>query len=416
MSTASTRAVLRDGSAARYLVGNYVTTMGTWFHDVASVILVFQLTGSATAVGAVTAAGYGTSLVLAPAGGQLADRVDRRRLLMVSHVLLSAAAAGLAIAVAAGIRSPALVVAVSAVMGIGRAVNTPTLHSMLPSVVPVGQLSAGVAAQAATFQLARATGPLVGASLATGVGPAAAFGLNALTFLVFAAVLPTVRVRAAALDVQDGAAAGARRLADGVAHVRRNPDVALLLLLVAVVGMGTDPVLTLAPPLARSLGEGDAFVGQVATAFGCGSFVVVWLAPSIRARGGRVRTGLGGLATCAAGLGVMAATPSPAWVLAGAAVAGMGFVVGNTDLTATLQEGLPERVRGRVMALWTMAFLGSRPIAAGLNGTVSDLTSPRTAITVQALVLVVGLVVGAIWWPRVGAGHAPPRSPQQDLL
>jgi len=150
-------------------------------------------------------------------------------------------------------------------------------------------------------------------------------------------------------------------------------------------------VITLGPSFAVLFDRGEVFVGLLVTAFGVGSIVAAPMLPGLRRRIGPVRTGLAGMLALVVGLLVLAAAPVPAVAFVGAFVAGFAFMVGTTELTTT---------RGRVMALWTMGFFGSRPLAALLNGSLADLVSARLAVVVLASLLLGTTVYG---WRRLRA-------------
>lgn len=396
---ASAWRLLRDAAFARYFLGNLVSNIGSWFQDIAAAILIFQLTGSAVMVGGVAIAGFATSLVLAPVGGQLADRFDRRKLLIVTHVVQMLAASTLAIGVAVGTAEVWAIFAVGGVLGIGRAINTPTLHAILPSLVAVADLAPASALQAVTFNLARAVGPLLGALVVTHGGGAAAFAVNAASFGVFAVLLTTIRVRP--FDPAPGEGGGG--ILAGVRHVQARPRLLMLLVATAVIGMATDPVLTLGPSFAAAYDQPPAYAGWLVSAFGAGSIAGAPLIGVIRRAIGREWTGVFGLAGAGAGLAVLGIVQSPIAALIGAGIAGFFFITGSTDLTTSLQELLHDSVRGRVMALWTMAFLGSRPLAALLDGTIADVASPWVAVLFIAAVLAFTAVGIGLWSRRLGA-------------
>jgi MFS family permease len=384
--------LLRRPSFARYIAGNFISNLGNWFQDIAAAILLYQLTGSAVFVAFVTVASYGTSLVLSPLGGQLADRFDRRRLLITTHLAQGAAAAVLAVLVFGSGATPWLVFGFSLVIGVGRAINNPTLQAMLPNMVLPHELGPANALQSLTFNLARAVGPVLGAVLVTTAGPAMAFALNAVTFLVFAVVLRTIDVPRVRVSPAPGADVG---VLGGLRYVRARPGLALLLVFSAVVGMSTDPVITLGPALAASFGQEEGWAGWLVAAFGAGAVCAAPFAGSLRHRVGRVRTAGVALAVVALGIAAMAFAPSAALVLVFAAVAGGAFLTGSTDVTTTIQETIRDEVRGRVMALWSMGFLGSRPLAALVDGVISDLWSPYAALMCMALLLA-GASVGML--------------------
>jgi predicted MFS family arabinose efflux permease len=394
--------LLAQGTFGRYFAGNLASNIGNWFQDIASAILIFQLTGSAVMVAGVAIAGHGTSIVLSPLGGQLADRFDRRWLLFFVHIAQGIAAAVLALLVTIGQATAWTVFAFSLVIGAGRAINNPTLHALLPALVAPKDLAQGAALQSVTFNLARAVGPVLGALVVAGGGAGAAFWVNSATFFVFVAILPTLRLRVRP-PITHGTPAGTL---NGLRYVRDRPRLVLLLVISTIIGMSTDPVLTLGPAFAERYDQGQAWAGWFVTAFGMGAILMAPFAGVLRRRIGRVRGATASLVVITAGFVVIGAVPYPAAALAGALVAGVAFMFGSNDLTTALQELTDDEVRGRVMALWSVGFLGSRPIAALLDGTVSDLVSPGAAVLVLAAVMLGAAVLSAVWSGRLGGPPA----------
>jgi len=381
--------LLRQGNYFRYFAGNVVSNVGTWFQDIAAAILVFQLTGSAGAVAVVAICGYGTAVFLAPWGGGLADRVDRRRLLIASHLGLGAAAGVLAGLAWAGLATAGVVYVVSALLGVGRAINNPTLQAMIPALVARRDVAQASALQVVTFNLARAIGPVLGAVVITTFGAGPAFAVNAASFLVFAFVLMTLRVDPRPKPTLPGGF----RFALG--YVGTRPRLVLLLVCCAIMGMATDPVITLAPAFAAAYGEPEAWAGWFTSAFGAGAVLGAPLTGWVRRTVGPHHTGVAGLLTIPVAFGVVALSPWPVLSLVAVAVAGAAFLIGNADLTASLHDEIDDDVRGRVMALWTIGFHGSRPVAAAIDGSVADAASPQAAISVVAgLILLAGVLAG----------------------
>jgi MFS family permease len=394
--------LLRTPRFARYFVGNFVSNTGNWFQDIAAAILIFQVTGSAAMVAGVAVAGYGTSLLLSPVGGQLADRFDRRALLIVTHSGQTVAAAALAALAALGLADVWTILVLSLVLGVGRAVNNPTLQALLPTLVGMRDLAPAFALQSVTFNLARAVGPVLGAILITAAGPAAAFAVNALSFAIFAALLLTIRLDARARR-PPGASGG---ILGGLRYVRRRPWLIVLLVCSALTGMATDPPITLGPAFARSLGEEPGWAGWLVAAFGAGAVAVAPASGMVRSRVGRVRTLSVAFAGAALGLAVLGLASAGPVALVGAFVAGASFMIGSADVTATLQELTRDEVRGRVMALWSMGFLGSRPLAALADGAIADAISPQVAVLVLGAVLALA-GIGVAWaYARRGGAAA----------
>lgn len=360
-----------DRTFGPYLVGQALSNTGNWFHNVAAGIVVFELTGSSTFVGLVGSLQFAATLLLAPVAGSASDAFDRRRVLLASQMTGLSGALALAVAVALlgveGLGGVWPVFAATAVIGIGYAFAVPTLQAYVPSLVPRSDLPQALAFNSITFNLARAIGPGLAGVLVATAGAAAAFGVNALSFILFAAVLWWLGRQAV------GSAPPRTRGSPwaALALARRDRSILVVLLATAALGVATDPVNTLTPALAAELGGGAGLVGGLASAFGIGGTVAAPLVARMRARLGPNRQALAGLLLIGAGLGV-AATAVAAWQgVAGMGLAGVGFIHAVATLNTTLQLGVEDAVRGRLMALWTVAFLGVRPVAAILDGALA---------------------------------------------
>lgn len=393
--------LLAQAAFGRFFVGNLISNIGNWFQDIALAILVFDLTGSATLVGFVAFVGYGTSLLLAPAGGQLADSRDRRSVLIIVHLAQFGLTAALTALLLVGSAELSLVFVFAGLIGAGRAITTPAAQAFLPALVHRKDLPTATALQSLTYNGARAVGPLVGAIVVTTAGVAVAFAANALSFLAMALLLFSIRP-----PYPPTRPTAPSRIRDGLGYLRARPPLILLLVSATVVGMSTDPVLTLGPSFAAFHGEPAAWAGYLVTSFGVGAVLAAPFTGPIRRRIGQVRTASIAVFVIASGLLVLALAPVPWLCLAGGALAGAAFLVAGTDLSTTLQELVDDRYRGRVMAVWSMGFLGSRPLAALLDGALADLWSPQAAVAVLAAVMIGSGVLIATGYRRLGGGTA----------
>jgi MFS family permease len=390
--------LLADRNFGPYFGGSLVSNIGTWCHDIAAVVFVFQLTGLSAMVALVSVAGFGISIVLAPIGGQLADRFDRRTMLFGIAVVMSVAAAILAVATLAGNRDVVLLLAVTFVLGVGRALSTPAMQALLPALVPPTDLAQAAAFQSLTFNLARGVGPALGAALVALGGPELAFTANALSFVAFAVVLLCLRPATRSRALTSTGFLG------GVRYMLQNPALLALILLALVVGMATDPAITLGPSLAERWQLGADRAGLFVTAFGMGSLFMAPLLGGLRRLLGPGWTGLAGLALVALGFVGVAVAPSAAVALGSLVLAGMGYLAASSDVSTTLLEILDDGLRGRVMALWTMAFFGGRPLAAIIDGAISDRATPPQAFLAMAGILVLGAGAFALWLSRSRGG------------
>ena len=379
--------LVRDRTFGVYFVGNLVSNCGTWLQNIAAAVVVYDLTGSTVLVGAVSMLQFAASLLLSPWAGALSDRVDRRRLLIGGQIIAVTAATTLALWTAAvgveGLPGPWPIFAAATLIGIGWAISVPTMQALVPSLVEPEDLDQAIALNSITFNIARAVGPALGAIALVRLGAAATFGLNAATYVVLIITLLLIRPRAIERPADHRGDGSVR---EGLRYVRREPALYVLLIGVTALGFGTDPINTLTPAMADVLGGSEELVGWMVSAFGVGAATTAFTVGAVRKRVSLGTMGVYGLAVLAAGLFGFAASPFVPLTLVSLVVAGAGFLLALTGLTTELQRRVAEPLLGRVMALWAVAFLGSRPVAALLDGTLGDLFGPRTAATVAGLI------------------------------
>ena len=389
----SVAALLSDRTFGPYFVGNLISNCGSWLQNIAAAVVVYRLTGSNILVATVSILQFASSLVLSPWAGALSDRVDRRRLLMGGQAIALFGAGGLALWTGlVGIEGlpgvwPILVAAL--LIGVGWAISVPTMQALVPALVGPADLDQAVALNSITFNLARAVGPALGALVLATMGAEGAFGLNTLSFVILIVVLLRIRPR----EVHRPKAGADGSVRAGLRYVRDEPALLVLLIGVTALGFGTDPVNTLTPAMAERLGGGDAMVGWLVSSFGIGAATTALFVGVLRRYLSLGAMSVVGLAVLAAGLVGFALATSAVVAGASLALSGVGFLLAITGLTTELQQRVDEHMRGRVMALWSMAFLGSRPVAALLDGAVADLTDPRVAAGTAA-----AITAGVAWW------------------
>lgn len=391
-----TLTLLVDPVFGPFFAGRMLSTTGVWIYSIVAAIVAFELTGSALVVGTVSVAQFGPQLVLGPLSGAMADRGDRRLLMMSGMLLVAAASAVLAVWIwlvggVEGLPGVWPVMAAALTVGIGFVVIGPAQNALIPALVAPAELAQAVALVSVPSTLARASGPAVGAVVASTVGAEFAFAITAATCAVFGAVLYRLDVRGRA----DGGGGRDLRIRVGVQHLAKDRRLLPLLVGIAALGMASEPVITLTPPLAADFGADSTLVGVFASAFGVGAGVVLLVLTVLRRRVGLARLGPTGLLVLGAGIGSVGVSPTPTLAAVALFFAGCGFTVALISLTTQLQEWLPDHVRGRVMALWMIALVGSRPFAAAANGAVADAAS-----TAMAFLLSASIAVAAAWWCR----------------
>lgn len=378
--------LLLDPTVGPYVGTKLLASVGIWIYNVVAAVVVFDATGSAFLVGAVSVAQFTPQVLLAPWAGALADRRSRRAQVMLGRTTSAVGAGALTAWLAAGGGNPSgpwPVVAAALLVGVGFAISTPAMQALVPALVQPRELPSMVTLDTTPFTLARAAGPALGALILATAGPAAAFGVAAASQFLLAAVVGVIRLR----QVEERPSADTSVWA-GIRHVRADPVLMLLLAAVVGIGLGVDPVITLTPALAAELGSGANLVALMASAFGLGAATTPLVLGWIRKRTRETAIGPFGLTLLALSLVVLAASTTAQLALATLYIGGVGMMLGITSFTTQIQQRLPEQLRGRVMGLWAVCFVGSRPLAAVLNGTLADTLSTQAALLILAAILI----------------------------
>lgn len=377
--------MLRERDFALYFTGNAASASGTWFQNLAASILVYRLTHSAFLLGVLNFGQFIPVLVLSPWAGAVADRLDRRHIALVSQVVAATLSMSLAILAWTGHAGEWVVIAFTLGAGVTSAFSAPAQLALISSLVDEAEVPQAVALNSMTFNLARAIGPALAALAIATLGIPAAFLLNAFSYLILVVALLLIHPR----PQQRAARAKVR---ESIQLLRDDPRLAVYLLIVMAVGFASDPVNTESPAFANEFGKPDTWAGALIGVFGAGAVTAAFLVAG-RVAGSRTRMArtlllLGG------GIVAYCLTPWLWLAFVPLFVAGFGYLASNTSATARLQLGVAEHQRGRIMALWSIAFLGMRPFASLLDGALAAAFGVRVAGIVLALpALVCGLVI-----------------------
>jgi MFS family permease len=370
--------LIRSRQFGPYFLGNAASASGTWFQNLASQLLVYRLTHSPFLLGVLNFCNFIPVLALAPWAGSAADRFDRRRLLIATQIAATVLSATLAVLAWSGRADQWVVIGFALGLGISSAFSAPASTAFISQLVDRRNLPSAVALNSMTFNIARAVGPALAAVSVKQLGIPASFAINAASYLLFVAGLAIVDPRPTAR-----ARRGEARLRESLALVRRTPRLLVFLLIVTAVGFASDPINTLAPAFAREFGYHDTVAGLIIGAFGFGAVSAAFLlAGRVAGTRRRMVTTLTLL-----GLGVIAFSISP-WLALGfvfLAIAGFGYLASNTHATTRLQLEVEESQRGRIMALWSVAFLGLRPVASLVDGAIAGAFGVRVAGVCLAL-------------------------------
>ena len=369
--------LIRTRNFGPYFVGNALSASGTWFQNLAASLLVWRLTHSTFLLGILNFSNFIAVLVLAPWAGTAADRLDQRRLLLVTQLASTALSAALAV-LAWTHHSPAWVVIVFALaLGVASAFAAPASQALIGWLVPPRDLPSAVGLNSMTYNVARALGPTLAALSVQHLGIAPSFAINSVSYLALVAALLIVEPRKREVTPHDV------RLRESLRLVRDNPRLLVFLCIVAAVGFASDPVNTLAPAFAALYNQRDTAAGFIIGAFGVGAVTAALLLAG-RVTGSRRRMAAT-LMLVGGGLIGVGLAPWLALALPLLAVAGFGYLASNTHATSRLQLEVEERQRGRIMALWSVAFLGLRPVASLLDGAIAKAGGVRLSAVVLAL-------------------------------
>jgi MFS family permease len=366
----------------RYFAGQLISLSGNWMQTVATLWLILDLTGSGVAVGLTTALQFLPMLLFGAWGGLIADRFPKRRILMVTQTLMAIPAVGLFATTFAGVAAPWMVFLAVFAMGAVNAVDNPTRQSFVIEMVGADRLVNAVSLNSVIVQAARIVGPAVAGLLIAAFGVVPCFAVNALTFGAMIAALCLMnpgQLRSAPIaDPEPGAIRAALR------YVRRTPELAVPLALMALVGTFGFNFQVVLPLLARFSFDGGAGAYAVlVSAMGIGSLVGA-LVTGARGRTGHTLIAAAAL-TFGAGAALAATMPSLALEVPALAILGAAAVTFAATINSTLQLAVEPAMRGRVMSLYSVVLLGSTPIGAPLTGWLSQAYDPRVALILAAI-------------------------------
>ena len=398
-----TFAALAIPNYRRYFAGQTVSLTGTWMQMAAQSWLVLTLSGSATTLGLIVALQTLPVLLLGPYGGVVADRVDKRRLMVVLQVAMGLQALVLGVLTVTGAVRMWEIGALAVLLGVNNAFESPARHAFMLEMVGAENLRNAVTLNSVIVNVARTVGPAVAGILIATVGEGVCFLVNAASFAAVVASLMTFDRAALAPSPPSGREPG--QLRAGLRYVRATPELAMPLLMTALVGCLAYEFQVTLPVMARQgLHAGAAGFGFMIAAMGFGAVLGGLFAAA------RGRTGLAPLVASASVLGVVllaaAAAPGLPYALVALALVGGASITFMTGGNSTLQLEAAPGMRGRVMALWFVAFQGSTPIGGPLIGWVMAEAGARAGLGVGGIACLLAAALGLLVLRR---RHAGPR-------
>jgi len=375
-----------------FFSGQAVSVSGTWMQMVASAWLVLRLTGSGVALGIETALAFGPILVLGAWGGALADRHDKRRLLMATQAAYALLALALFAIVAADVARLWMVYALALGQGVVTAIDQPTRHSFFAEMVEPRDLANAISLNSAVMTGTRIVGPALAGALIAGVGMEWCFLLNGVSFLGVIGALGAMRTDE--LRPQRAPREGPA-IREGLRYVWRTPQLRRPLVLMAALYLFSFNYSVLMPLFAERTFDGDAgTLGTLLSVMGVGS-----LAGALTLAG-RTAPNERRLAIAAIAVGIVSALVAFAPTLGSAVVAmvplGFSSIVFMTTANSTLQLSARPDMRGRVMALYGMVFLGSTPIGGPISGWVGEHLGARTGLAGGGAIAIATGMIG-LW-------------------
>jgi MFS family permease len=365
-----------------FFFGQLVSQAGTWMQTVAQSFLVLGLTHSGTQLGLTTAARFLPVLLFGQAGGLFADRADKRRVLYVTQA--SAGLLAAAFAVLTGTHEMRLwtVYVLAVALGFVNVFDNPARQSFISELVPPDDLPNAVTLNSVSVNIARVFGAALGGVVAAVLGLALCFGLNAVSF---AAVLVSLAaMRAAGLFPARRVTREPGQIRQGLRYVRGTPELLIPLVMIAVIGaLAWEFPVSLPLMASKVFGGGAAAYGVMASVMGVGAVAGGLVAA------GRGRPRASALCLSAIGWGIAillaAAAPTMPLELAALVFVGYGSVTFNSMAKTVLQLVAKPTMRGRVMALWGLAWLGSTPIGGSIVGWIGQDAGARWSLVVGGL-------------------------------
>ena len=399
---------LRQRNYRLFFFGQLVSIAGTWMQTVAQSFVVLDLTHSGTQLGLTTAARFLPMFVFGPLGGVFADRMDRRRVLYVTQALSGLLAGVFAVTVGTHSIRLWIVYLLALALGFVNVFDNPARQSFISEMVSTGDLPNAVTLNSVAANMARVFGAALGGVIAAAIGLALCFTFNALSF--GAVLVSLAAMRSSELFPAERVSRQKKQVRQGLRYVRNTPELLIPLLMIAVVGTLAWEFQVSLPLMASEVFHGGAgSYGVMASVMGGGA-VVGGLISAARARP-RARALC--LAAIGWGIAILAAAVAPSFALELAALVfvGYGSITFNSLAKTTLQLAAKPEMRGRVMALWALAWMGSTPIGGPIVGWTGQAIGARWALVIGGLAALACGVLALPALTRIDRRPAPDAPP-----
>jgi MFS family permease len=409
--TATFASLQRHRNYRLYFYGQLISQIGTWLQNAAQAWLVLDLTHSAQAVGVMGFALYAPYALFGLFGGALADRLDRKRTMIVTQSALALAAAILALVVVLHVDRVWVVDLLAAARGTVLVLNNPSRQALMVQLVGRRELANAIALNSSLNNATRIIGPAIAGVMIAAVGTAACFALNAISFIPVIVAIGMMRRSEFHTRARRPAQVTSFRAAivEGLRYARRRKTIAIALTMLFVISLAAINFQVLLPILARQTLHGGAEVyGFITACFGAGALVGALFTAA------RTKASPMVLLVAAAGFGAMqfAAAPQTNPFVVGAVLFVMGvfYTTYTATTNALVQLATPEFLQGRVAGLYSYLFLASGPFGSLFVGWLSERGGTSATFEVAGIATLAITVVGFLVrpWP-MPSGAAPAR-------
>jgi MFS family permease len=407
---------MRHANYRRYWFGQIGSLVGAWMQSVALPWLVLQLGGSPLQLGLVMAFMFGPSMFLAPLGGVLADRVDKRRTLIAMNFIAMLQATTLFVLALTGVVEIWHVYLLALVAGFVNAVEMPVRQSFVAELVPREDLVNAIALSSTSFNLSRVVGPAVAGVTIAAFGVASNFGVNAVSYLSVIAGLFLIRTDALHRAERPARFPSIRAsLGEGLRYARATPTVLWPLVLLGGVAALAMNFQTLLPLFTRNaLGLDSGGYGALFATMGAGSLVGSLALAFATSQRPMLRLIIGGAAAFLAFAFALGFVRDPVFAFPLVGAIGLSSMLMVNTINVTIQNSVPDALRGRVMALYVTVFAGTAPVGGLVAGGLAQAFGAPVAFSIGAALA--SLVLAVVAWrlrsvrmPRIGLAAPPAR-------
>jgi len=383
-----------------YFFGQLISLIGSWMQTTAQQWLVYQLTGSELSLGAVTFASFIPVLVLSLGMGVIVDRVERRRLLVITQTLFMITAAALAVLTLTGVIEYWHIILLALLTGFGNALDMPARQAFNIDLVERDDVLNAIALNSSVFNGARIIGPAIGGAVVAAVGAGPAFGLNAVSFLAVIGALLMMRLPPFMPPERRGT--GWHELRQGLADLVHNRTVLGLVSMVAAFNLVGFPYVVLLPVFAAEvLGTGAAGLGQLLAAQGVGALVGALGLAFLGDRQAKGPMILANRAMLPVAILLVGLSKTPSISMLGLALGGYAQINQLAMTNTLIQLAVPDELRGRVVSTYTWALGGFWPLGSLLTGWMAERMGSADAVLALAGISALIALAGRAIFPEV---------------